>query len=829
MDKQEKNSWDGFDLEDLTGHFSILSAADEEEILSGEAEQLDIGPESGDVPEHREEPLAEPTEEPEPFPAEADGEEEPERRSSLRGLFHKVIHTLEQEMEAKTPDDPSEETEQPVSPENETPSLQDPSDILQEEPYRRYDEMSYIQEGEELPETEGSPIPPKTEEALPGEEKPEAGEEDALPASGQNVGAENRGVVSGEEEEIPALLLEGAARSVRNLFSRIKGEGKTASAPASPKGPREQSNMPAASPAASTMADVVASTVDGVLKEQEGDRRRYRRRRIRTQKERGKLHRSNADRAVDTEDFSAPEPSMVEATMRQKRLERRLRKHGTIAAVLTLCCWTAMVFCPAGLLQRYIPAALLLGVLIAGAPVFVAGFARKQINCCTMASFTGAVTLLDALVPMTGRWEVPSMTGIAALSMTLAIWGEGWRCGALREGFRLVALGRPAYVVDLTPHGAVKQEGPSKGFYNRSVREDDASRQQRLFLPIVLTASLVFAVLASGGQGQWGSFLWCWSVILCAGSGMALPLIYSLPGYRLAKRMGVSGGALAGLYGAKKLSFSREMLVWDQDLFPPGSIRMGKVAVIGEDRRKVASYAGSLARAYRCGWTPVFETFLQNERGTEEHLDNFHVHEEGGISASIHGETAILGQAVLMRRMSVRLPKHLERKNALYLAIDGELVAIFPLEYRPADSVSWALYAMRRNRITPLLVTKDPNITPRNLKAMFGNDGGSVLLDLNERLNLSALRSGGNARPNALLYREGLAPYLEAVAGSRRLCRAVKWGNVISLLSCAAGTLLSFYLIFAGKMGMLSPIQVLIFTLLWTLPVVLMSLNVDRL
>ena len=52
----------------------------------------------------------------------------------------------------------------------------------------------------------------------------------------------------------------------------------------------------------STMADVVASTVDGVLKEGEKDRRRYRRRRIRTQKQQEKLHRSNSDRAADTEE-----------------------------------------------------------------------------------------------------------------------------------------------------------------------------------------------------------------------------------------------------------------------------------------------------------------------------------------------------------------------------------------------------------------------------------------------------------------------------------------------------------------------------------------------
>ena len=345
---------------------------------------------------------------------------------------------------------------------------------------------------------------------------------------------------------------------------------------------------------------------------------------------------------------------------------------------------------------------------------------------------------------------------------------------------------------------------------------------------MVLVSSLVFAVLASFGLHRQDSFFWCWSAILTAGTALALPCVYSLPYYRLAKRLGKSGCAIAGVYGARQLSFSKEMLLDDTDLFPTGAIRLKDVKIISEDKRKVASYAGSLAMAYGSGWSDLFLRFFNDAGGRKETLNHYHVHAEGGVSASIRGETAVLGTATLLRRLSVHLPKSAEWKNGLFLAIDGELVAIFCLVYKPMDSVRWALGSMRRNAITPLLATRDPNINGRFLKNSFGLDGGAHLLDLNERLNLSKLREEGEARPNALLYREGLAPYFEAVAGSKRLYRAVRWGTIISLFGSMAGTLLTFYLVFMGSVRVLSPGQLLLFLGLWLLPVLVLSGNVDK-
>ena len=66
------------------------------------------------------------------------------------------------------------------------------------------------------------------------------------------------------------------------------------------------------------------------------------------------------------------------------------------------------------------------------------------------------------------------------------------------------------------------------------------------------------------------------------------------------------------------------------------------------------------------------------------------------------------------------------------------------------------------------------------------------------------------------------------MAGSRRLCRAVAAANLITLFACVLGTLLAFYLVFVGRAAMLTPPQMLLFLVLWMVPVLLLAWNTDR-
>lgn len=598
-----------------------------------------------------------------------------------------------------------------------------------------------------------------------------------------------------------------------------------------------------------SMEDIVAGTVGAVLEEQAEARQEETRQLKRKQRKNENSYRTKTKLRIasdeEDDDLQAAEPSMAEATIRMKRLRKRTFRLAIATSILSLLYWTLEMLPRYDLRIPYcsdipmVPPLVCLGlqvvIMICAWPVFArAGQELKEgrlgwgvaLSLGSLSTLLDTVTVIFSLLPQ--RCDGQSFGSVSVVALTLALWGLCFEAIAYRDTFRLAALGQPAYVVDTGPNGAVKGTGSSGSFYNRAVSEDTASAWHRLLIPVFLTAAVVFALLSSWGQGNSHNFLWCFSAILTSGTAFSLPLVYSLPFARLASRLGKSGGAVAGSYGAQQLSRCREIILGDSDLFPPGSVRMLGKKVIAEDRKKVASYAGSLAEELGACYAPLMRAFMQEEGAKTQPLVHFHIHDDGGASASIKGETVILGSAFTLRKQAVRLPRALEQKEGLYLAIDGQLSAIFALEYTSREGVEWALHAMKRNNITPLLALRDGALSPKFLKQKFGSDGGAILLDAAARSSLAQPGRSMEPRPNGLLYREGLAPFFEVVAGGKRLARVMRQSNFISLLGCTCGTLLAYYLVFSGSVSLLTPSLLMIFLLLWLIPVLLLGWSVDR-
>ncbi len=175
-----------------------------------------------------------------------------------------------------------------------------------------------------------------------------------------------------------------------------------------------------------------------------------------------------------------------------------------------------------------------------------------------------------------------------------------------------------------------------------------------------------------------------------------------------------------------------------------------------------------------------------------------------------------------MRKMDIRLPGDINLKTGLFLAVDHHLIAVFAVKYNPSENVDYALRMLKRCHITPILASRDPNITPALVKRKFTKKPALEFPHLTDRIALSEAEQDQDL-PRALLFREGLLPFAETVAGSRRLCKAVHRATGLSLFGSAAGTILVFYLVFLGTYSLMNPLALDIFLLLWTLPVFLFS------
>lgn len=469
---------------------------------------------------------------------------------------------------------------------------------------------------------------------------------------------------------------------------------------------------------------------------------------------------------------------------------------------------------------------LLLCVLCRG--VFVRGVSRllrKYFTGELLLSVSALAALLDcaAVIWMPGRSAAPLYALPACVGLFFGQWGVSQREKARYDGFRTAALdAAPPYLVTDLDVGACKQPGSVPGFWTDAEKPSRAEVWQAALLPVIFVASVVFAVLGSVGQNRSADFLLNWSAILAASAAWMLPLTDALPAARLAKRLQKAGCAVAGCAGAERISRKKSMVVTDQDLFPPGTVSLNGVKLFGEELPRAVSYAAALARASGCGLRRLFDNLLVSEGGTAETAEDFSFYQEGGFSAAIRGESVLLGTASFMRKMDVRLPSGLNLRTGVFLSVDGQLSAVFAVKYKPSDNVDWALRLLRRNKIHPILASRDPNVNPGLLKRKFAAKVKVEYPSLSDRLAFSEQETA-HGRPRALLLREGLAPYAETVAGSRRLCGAVRAGTALALLASVSGSLLSFYLTGLGSYTLMEPLRLLAFSLLWTAPVFLLD------
>ena len=643
--------------------------------------------------------------------------------------------------------------------------------------------------------------------------------------------------------------------------------GKTAAPAAEP--PELQPSAPpeepsAAEPAQDTVSlqEVLESTVQSVLDEEAEEpiellppKRRglFSRRRLRDTEqlysdESGEEPQpEEPDEPEDffTEDFGerddTPEPDAGELAAGYRDDARMGLRSAQAALLVTALSWLALLLDHFGVMPALFAGERLLSCLpffiaellvcVLGRDVFVYAFEQLRARTVTyelLSSLACAVTLadtaLDFFLPARAALAVP-FHAVAMLGMSCALLGRALLFGAMYDTFRVAAVGEPDYLVTVTAGGAAKRRGSAQGFSRCAQREDAASHWQSVLLPVLLAASLVFAVLSTLRRGERLLFLWNLSVLLASANLPALPMTCALPFKRIAARLAKSGSAVAGYAGADAIRRSNCVILTDGDLFPPGTVTLGGLKVFGEESGKVISYAATMAHASESGLSRLFDNLLASDGGFREQVEDVDFYEEGGVGGRIHGETVLFGTAAFCRKMHVTMPGGLSLKTGAFLAVDGTLIAIFAVKYTAAENVDWALHALKRSRITPVLAVRDGSITPALLKRKFGTDARAVYPTVSTRL---ALSEKDGEHPYALLYREGLMPYAEIAVGSKRLVHAVRVAAVLSLGSSAVSALLAFYLTFVGAYSALTPVSMLLYLLLWALAALIEGFWADR-
>ena len=242
-------------------------------------------------------------------------------------------------------------------------------------------------------------------------------------------------------------------------------------------------------------------------------------------------------------------------------------------------------------------------------------------------------------------------------------------------------------------------------------------------------------------------------------------------------------GVLDGWYGAKNLFGKKNLLIYDSDLFPKGTVNIKGYKLYDRyDLRTVIICGASMAERADNGLLYAFkELMLQAQAGLTT-VDRFQSM-EGGCYGYIQNRPIVMGTYEYMQLMGV-MPPQGAPKNSIFLAISGRIAAAFALEYQVTKGASAGLKRLAREfLLSPLLVTKQFAVTPAFVAKLFRSDVekiASYKFELRKALSNPAVVFSGNRC--GFVLKDGVAAYSRIAMGGRRIYRMGKYLAILSVV-----------------------------------------------
>lgn len=491
------------------------------------------------------------------------------------------------------------------------------------------------------------------------------------------------------------------------------------------------------------------------------------------------------------------------------------------------------LFLPIGM-AAFVVAAILCGDVLKKGLVQLT---NKAPNGDTLALFAALFALADgiSLLAFDLRENTLPFFAPCALVLTFHLIGHYCTQSARYRACRVVSSVDKPYMVTQDPNILNNQPafrkwiGLPRGFGSqiRTLSEGEF-RFQRL-TPVLMVACIVLPLITTVAHHQPELAFWSLSALFCAASTLGVSLTFSLPMRILGRKLNKAGVALAGWPGAAAGKGCKGAVLQDYDIYPPGSITLLTARPFGNwNMERMTSYAASVVRASGSGLAYVFDRTMRNERGTYLQVEKL-IMQENGIIGVVQGQQVLVGNSDFMTRQGITLPQGVRAKDGVFCVLAREVIGMFVLSYNMHPSILPGLRTLFAHKLNPILAVRDFNLNPQRLRLRGRLPVDQLSFpDLQRRVTLSGPNQVHSPNLVAVLTREGLAPFAQAVAGAKRIRRAHRLAGWFVNISAVVGVLLTASLSSAGALSSMCAWNLSLFLLLWLVPVLLISLWTAR-
>ena len=294
----------------------------------------------------------------------------------------------------------------------------------------------------------------------------------------------------------------------------------------------------------------------------------------------------------------------------------------------------------------------------------------------------------------------------------------------------------------------------------------------------------------------------------------------------LQKRLHAVGGVLCGWQGVKAMAGKKCFAMNHEDLFPVGTCKLNGVKFFSDrDRSQVISYAWALVEPVGGALVPLFDHLLQTQSGVKYTAKNLRTYPNGGVGGEVRGESVLVGTLSFLKEMGVEVSEGIRVNQAVYISIDGELCGLVAVTYMKNRDSAVGLGTLCASRgLRSVLTTGDFMLTQDFIRSKFNVSTKRIVFpEQQDRAALAKKAPDKDLPALALTTRDNFGSYATCVAGARSLKTAQTIGLVVHILAGVVGIGLIAALAVLGAVEQLTPVNMLLYQLVWLLPGLLLT------
>lgn len=491
--------------------------------------------------------------------------------------------------------------------------------------------------------------------------------------------------------------------------------------------------------------------------------------------------------------------------------------------------------------------------LFVGYPVLRDGLTglRGRPSADTMPALAAVAALLQAVVAMLNANAYRStegiglLTGMAALGLFLALVGSRVMLAAVQGGYTLAAEGgevRGAYRTrdkDLIRALArdLEQKDPwvllsrpvqtaSDDFVEQSLSERASERRARKVAYILLAAAVLSGVAFLLFGGGINCAVAAVAAVLCMGAPLSSVLVPGLAALRLQRAAAAVGAVVPGWAAIEELGGIDTIELDADDLFTADSVTLEDIRIFKGGRiDRAILYAASVLNESCDTLRGLFSQIIEDRTDILFPVKDLEQHTGLGFSAWCDNNRILIGTRRYMEQEGVTLPEQdyedSHSKNGelqiLYLAVSGNLHAMFVLHYVGGRNVARSLASLQRENIRLLVTSKDPSLTARHITEAYHLPEGMVTVLDGEQCQAIEAADAAPEKPKCCLYHHrGFASLTGGLQAADQAQNAETSATTVQLVSVCFSVFIAVLLTYAGSIWQLSIATVLMYQAAWS-------------